>query len=89
MHHFDRADLMLQASIAGLGIALGRSLLIEGDLKHGLLQAVGPARPISSAYWLVCRPELAGSDRMNARESWLRKRASATLATAPKIGGRP
>lgn len=84
-HHFDRADLMIQASVAGLGIALGRTLLIEGDLRHGLLQAVGPARPASSAYWLVCRPELAGSDRIKALESWLRKRVAATLATAPKF----
>ena len=81
---FDRADLMIQASIAGLGIALGRTLLIENDLRHGLLQAVGPARPMRSAYWLVCRPELMGSDRMTTLESWLKKRVAATQATAPK-----
>lgn len=83
-HHFDRADLMIQASVAGLGIALGRTLLIEGDLRHGLLQTVGPARPASAAYWLVCRPELAASDRIKALESWLRKRMA---ATAPKLSG--
>lgn len=82
-YHFDRADLMLQASIAGLGIALGRTLLIEGDIKHGLLRAVGAASPMRSAYWLVCRPDLAGSDRIKALESWLKKRAAA-LAMAPK-----
>jgi LysR family glycine cleavage system transcriptional activator len=86
-HYFDRADLMIQAAVAGLGVALGRTLLIEGDLKHGHLRTLGPALPMTSAYWLVCRPELAGSDRIKALESWLKKRIAAT-ARAPLIRGR-
>ena len=39
--HFDRADLMLQGAIGGLGIALGRSLLIEDDIRQGLLKPIG------------------------------------------------
>ena len=86
-HYFDRADLMIQAAVAGLGVALGRTLLIEGDLKHGLLQTVGPALPMASAYWLVCRPEFAGSDRIKALEAWLKKRIAAT-AKPPLIRAR-
>jgi LysR family glycine cleavage system transcriptional activator len=68
---FDRADLVLQAAINGMGIGLGRTLLIEGDIAQGFLKLVGPAIPMKSAYWLVCSPEFAGTERYVKLLCWL------------------
>jgi len=68
---FDRADLVLQAAINGMGIGLGRTLLIEGDIAQGFLKPVGPAIPMKSAYWLVCSPEFAGTERYVKLLRWL------------------
>lgn len=69
---FDRADLVLQAAINGMGIGLGRTLLIEGDIAQGFLAPVGPAVAMKSAYWLVCRAEFAGTERYAKLLSWLK-----------------
>ncbi|MBS8274852.1 LysR family transcriptional regulator [Thalassospira tepidiphila] len=69
---FDRADLVLQAAINGMGIGLGRTLLIEGDIGQGFLEAVGPAVAMKSAYWLVCSPEFAKTERHAKLLGWLK-----------------
>ncbi|MBR9901943.1 MAG: LysR family transcriptional regulator [Rhodospirillales bacterium] len=70
---FDRADLVLQAAINGMGIGLGRTLLIEGDIAQGFLEAVGPAVAMKSAYWLVCSPEFAKTERHAKLLGWLKR----------------
>ncbi|BDW95320.1 transcriptional regulator [Thalassospira tepidiphila] len=69
---FDRADLVLQAAINGMGIGLGRTLLIEDDIAQGFLEAVGPAVPMKSAYWLVCSPEFSKTERHAKLLGWLK-----------------
>lgn len=76
---FGRADLMLQAAIAGLGVALGRSLLIEDDIRQGLLLPVGRPMPIKASYWLVTTPELAETAGMVALRHWLTDQIRQTL----------
>lgn len=78
LQRFDRADLMLQAAIGGLGVALGRSLLIEDDIRRGLLVPLGPAVPIPAAFWLVTRPERAADPGMEALRRWLREQIRLT-----------
>lgn len=77
--HFDRADLMLQAAIGGLGVALGRSLLIEDDIRCGLLLPIGQPVRVAAKYWLVTKPELAASARIEALVTWLREQIRLTL----------
>ncbi|WP_417827742.1 LysR family transcriptional regulator [Thalassospira sp.] len=69
---FDRADLVLQAAINGMGIGLGRTLLIEGDIAQGFLKPVGKAVAMKSAYWLVCSPEFAKTERYAKLLGWLK-----------------
>ncbi|WP_198157158.1 MULTISPECIES: LysR family transcriptional regulator [Thalassospira] len=69
---FDRADLVLQAAINGMGIGLGRTLLIEGDIAQGFLEAVGKPVSMKSAYWLVCSPEFAKTERHAKLLGWLK-----------------
>jgi LysR family glycine cleavage system transcriptional activator len=68
---FDRADLMLLAAISGLGVALGRTVLIDDDVAEGRLIPVGDPVRIDAAYWLVVAPEEADSDRIRTLKDWL------------------
>jgi len=68
---FERSDLMLQAAISGIGIALGRTLLIENDLTAGFLESVGPSVEMRPSYWLVCTPDFASTDRFGRLKDWL------------------
>jgi LysR family glycine cleavage system transcriptional activator len=77
--HFDRADLMLQAAIGGLGVALGRSLLIEDDIQRGLLVPIGRPARVAAGYWLVTKPELASTVGIQALRKWLIKQIRLTL----------
>jgi len=69
---FDRADLMLQAAISGTGVGLGRTLLIENDIRAGFLKPVGPSVPMRSGYWLVCSPSFSGTSKHERLLGWLK-----------------
>ena len=77
-YEFDRADLMLQAVIGGMGVGLGRTLLVEGDVDAGYLRAVGPAVRMRSSYWLVCSPSFAETNRFERLRDWLKREIQAT-----------
>jgi LysR family glycine cleavage system transcriptional activator len=77
--HFDRADLMLQGANGGLGIALGRSLLIKDDIRHWLLKPIGQPVRVPSNYWLVTTAEMAGSDGIGLLRDWLEEQIGLTL----------
>jgi LysR family glycine cleavage system transcriptional activator len=82
---FDRADLMLLAAISGLGVALGRSVLIDDDVAAGLLFPVAAPVRIDAAYWLVTSPEEADAERIRALRHWL----VGLLTAAPAGPGPP
>lgn len=79
-YQFGRADLMLQAAINGLGIGLGRTLLIEQDLESGFLKKMGPSVKIKAGYWLVCKPSFAETKRYEKIYGWLKEEIHHTLA---------
>ena len=79
MRHFDRADLVLQAAIGGLGVALGRSLLIEDDIERGLLIPIGQFVRASASYWLVTTPELAATAGVQSLKNWLEEQIRLTM----------
>jgi LysR family glycine cleavage system transcriptional activator len=68
---FDRADLMLQAAVSGMGIGLGRTLLIEQDLDAGYLRPIGPQLLSRAATWLVCPPAFAHERAFRQLRDWL------------------
>jgi LysR family glycine cleavage system transcriptional activator len=82
---FSRSDIALQAAIAGLGHALGRTLLVENDLDVGLLSLSGPKIAIKSRYWLVTTADFAATQAYKKLEEWLSsevKRSKAMLTGA-------
>jgi LysR family glycine cleavage system transcriptional activator len=70
---------VLQATIGGLGVALGRSLLIEDDIRRGLLIPVGRPVRVPACYWLVTKPDLAESKGIQVLRKWLKEQIRLTL----------
>lgn len=78
-HQFDRADLMLQAVMGGMGVGLGRTLLIEGDIKTGYLKALGEPVRMKASYWLVCSASFAETNRFERLRDWLKSEIDTTV----------
>jgi len=69
----DRTDLSLLSAINGLGVSLGRSFLVEDDIKDGFLVAVDRPVPIRASYWLVCTHDFARTHKFKKLSAWLRE----------------
>jgi LysR family glycine cleavage system transcriptional activator len=78
-HHFDRADLMLQAAIGGMGVGLGRTLLIEEDIEAGYLNTMGETVRMRTAYWLVCSASFSETNRFERLRDWLKSEIQTTV----------
>ncbi len=76
-----RFDLLVnaqQAAIDGLGVSLGRTALVEGDLAAGRLVApFDISSPIEAAYYVVAPEQTADRPKIEAFREWL----ISTLAT--------
>jgi LysR family glycine cleavage system transcriptional activator len=74
---FDDSALLIQAAVAGMGVALGRSALVKADLEAGLLTAPFTLRlPAENAYFLVCRPGTENLPKIRAFREWLMSAAT-------------
>jgi LysR family glycine cleavage system transcriptional activator len=63
-------------AMAGHGVALGRTTLVEQDLEEGrLIRPFGPALDCSLAYHVVCRPQDANDEAIAAFREWLVQQA--------------
>ncbi len=65
MLHFNQYDQLIQAALAGQGVALGRLELIQPLLDDGRLarvEAPAPAQPSGHAYWLIHADEAPRED---------------------------
>lgn len=69
---------VLQATIDGHGLALGRSVMLRDDLAAGrLIRPFGDAiRLLEFAYYIVFRPEVAGLAKIQAFRDWLLEESS-------------
>ncbi|WP_417460332.1 LysR family transcriptional regulator [Kordiimonas sp.] len=82
---FDRTDLALQAAINGLGVALGRTLLYENDVKRGFLVPLGDAKPCEPSDWLVCSYEFAETQKFRDFHAWLAERVQCTTNPSAEL----
>ena len=87
-HIFSDASMTLQLAAEGRGIALGRRMLVEGELARGrLVRPFALAVPSEPAYYLVSSPHAADLPRVRAFRAWLLQevsRAHAQPAERPK-----
>jgi len=70
--HFGDANALMQAAIGGLGVALGRSLLIADDLRTGrLVEPFGPRLCARYAYWFIVPRDRPLTERLVRVRDWL------------------
>jgi LysR family glycine cleavage system transcriptional activator len=75
---FDDSGLLIQAAIEGLGVALGRSVLVKGDLDAGrLVRPFDVALGAEFAYYLVYPPDLENAPKIETFRTWLLATAGA------------
>lgn len=74
--YIDRTDLALHAAINGLGVALGRSFIIEEDIANGFLVPFDKPMEIQSSYWLICTPEFSRTSKFKKFEKWIKDQIS-------------
>lgn len=69
---FDDSALLIQAAMAGMGVALGRSALVKADLEAGLLIAPFALKLQGDLkYYLVSRPGTESLPKIQAFRDWL------------------
>ena len=69
---FNDSSMLIQAAVAGQGIALARSVLAEDDLEAGrLVRLFEQALPAELAYYLVYPPEHGQRPTVQAFRSWV------------------
>lgn len=65
------SDMVIDAAVAGQGVALGRSVLVEADLADGrLVKPFGPTIPSDYAYYLICPDTKADLPKVVAFREW-------------------
>jgi LysR family glycine cleavage system transcriptional activator len=74
---FNQYDQVIQAALAGQGIALGRVELIQPLLDEGKLVMIAPPKQASHAYWLVKADERSRADVKKVAD-WIEHEASET-----------
>ena len=68
----------MQAAIAGHGVALGRSTLVERDLvERRLVAPFDVVQPCEHAYYVIHRPDRAGDAGVVTLKDWLLEEAGA------------
>jgi len=75
---FSHAGLVVQAAVAGQGVALVPYAIAHAELAAGRLR-LGPCKPLVSpfGYRIMCAPAKAGLAKVRWFEDWLRQEVSA------------
>ena len=83
---FNSSVLAVQAAVEGQGFALGRSLVVEGDLGAGrLVRPCDGELPVRCAYYVLCLPDGRDEPGVRAVRDWLFAEIGASQArAAPK-----
>ena len=83
---FNYSNLMLQAAIDGLGVALSQYALASDDLAAGrLVRLFDYTLPIDYAYYVVVPEGTAQRPKIAAFRNWLLEEAKAASAAAPAV----
>jgi LysR family glycine cleavage system transcriptional activator len=73
---FEDSGQLVQAAVAGHGVALARLRLAEADLRAGrLVQPFARTQPAPFAYFLVCLPSRANEPAIRAFRSFAKREA--------------
>lgn len=83
---FGQSNMVIQAAMEGMGVALGRQSLAIDDLVAGrLVRPFGAAVPSGFAYYLVYPREAARQPNVAAFRAWLHAEAQLVPALPPAL----
>ncbi|MEM9248692.1 MAG: LysR substrate-binding domain-containing protein [Pseudomonadota bacterium] len=81
---FGQSNLVVQAALSGLGVALGRTPLVNAALEEGrLVRPFAQEARSLAQYWLVYKPEVRRIERITLFLDWIKAEAEATAAPPP------
>ena len=84
---FSDSNMLLQAAVAGQGVALGRTALTIDDLRAGrLVRPLPVSRPADCANYLVAPEATADQPKIAAFRAWLIDLIDRDLGTAGEAG---
>jgi LysR family glycine cleavage system transcriptional activator len=84
---FDQAFMALQAAMEGLGVALGRSRLVDDDIAAGrLVRPFDVVLPTDAGYYIVAPEETADLPKIALFRDWLIQSVTKTRGEAPSGG---
>jgi LysR family glycine cleavage system transcriptional activator len=73
---FESLHMALSAAIAGQGVALGLSPIVDDDMAAGrLVRLFDIEAPSAYAFWLVCRADRADERKIAAFRRWIAREA--------------
>jgi LysR family transcriptional regulator, glycine cleavage system transcriptional activator len=82
---FSHTNMVIQAAIDGLGVALGRRVLVEDDLAAGrLVKPFDLSLHAEFAYYLVCPPQCVDRPKIKAFRDWVFEEAARSPMAKPK-----
>ena len=85
--YFNRSALAYEAAIDGHGIALAKNVLVELDLRKGILIQPFEHTCVSGfSYSIVCRPTKAKDIRVIAFKEWLQEETELNFASKEPAG---
>ena len=81
--NFDQSFMALQAAMDGLGVALGRSRLVEADIAAGrLVMPFDVVLPSDAGFYIVAPEETAELPKISLFREWLIRSVSAESGSA-------
>jgi len=85
---YSHSNLVIQAAVAGEGVALGRSVLVADNLEAGLLvKPFDIELKAMLSYFAVCPKAAANRPKIAAFRTWLQQEAAETHARSLKFSG--
>ena len=83
----DTVQMALDAAVRGLGVALGRTPLVDDDIAAGrLVPLLGESIASDSSYWLVTSPTDFQKPEVTLFRQWLLSELDATSASSRERG---
>lgn len=83
---FHDSSMLLQAAVAGQGVALARGVLVADELKSGrLVRPFELSLPAEYAYYIVCPEAAADNIKIVAFREWLLEEASASASVVRSV----
>lgn len=80
---FDDANLVIEAALAGLGVALVWRTLVNEELASGRVIALFREQPLANAYHFVCPPARLAQPHVAAFRQWLLEEVRHDVQPAP------